>query len=302
MIKRNEKVKKRHRMKGDGAMQVVSGLILLFVLIVVGYPVVYVISASFSSPTALSSGQVLLWPVNVTIEGYKFVLQYSDVWRGFRNSIIYTGIGVVVAMLMTIATAYPLSRPDLPGRKFLTKLLLVSSMFSAGLIPRFLIVSKLGWVGHPIAVITSGLIGVQSVIILRNAFSAIPQDLYDAAMIDGAHDFLVLKNVALPLTKASMSVLVLFSLVGCWNEYFDSLIFLRDDKLWPLQLVLRQILIGSENLSSSMSVAAQQAIAQTNAEQVKYVLIIVATVPVLAAYAVVQKQFKGGMMMGAVKG
>ena len=302
MMKKNEKIKKHHRMKGDYTMQVVSGLFLLFVLLVVGYPVVYVISASFSSPTALSSGQVLLWPVNVTLEGYKFVLQYSDVWRGFRNSILYTGIGVVVAMLMTIATAYPLSRPDLPGRKFLTKLLLVSSMFSAGLIPRFLIVSKLGWVGNPIAVITSGLIGVQSVIILRNAFSAIPQDLYDAAMIDGAHDFSVLKNVALPLTKASMSVLILFSLVGCWNEYFDSLIFLRDDKLWPLQLVLRQILIGSENLSSSMSVAAQQAIAQTNAEQVKYVLIIVATVPVLAAYAVVQKQFKGGMMMGAVKG
>jgi len=302
MTKRNRKLEKHHKMKGDGAMQVVSGIILLFVLIVVGYPVVYVISASFSSANALSSGQVLLWPVNTTLEGYKFVLQYEDVWRGFRNSIVYTGIGVVLAMLMTIFTAYPLSRPDLPGRKFLTKLLLISSMFSAGLIPRFLIVSKLGWVGNPIAVVTSGLIGVQSVIILRNAFSSIPQDLYDAALMDGAHDFLVLRHVCMPLVKASMSVLILFSLVGCWNEYFDSLIFLRDDQLWPLQLVLRQILIGTENLSSSMSAAAQQAIAQTNAEQVKYVLIIVATVPLLAAYAVVQKQFKSGMLMGAVKG
>lgn len=295
--------KKKHKMKGDRAMQYISGAILLFVLIAVGYPVVYVISASFSSAEAISQGQVILWPVDFTLAGYKFVMNYRDVWMGYRNSIFYTAAGVFLSMSMCILAAYPISRPDFPARKFVSKFMLVVTMFNAGLIPVFLMFAKLGLVGTPFPVILSGLVGVQSTIILRNAFQAIPQDLYDAAKIDGAHDLSVLKNVSLPLAKATLSVLTLFCLVANWNEYFHSLIYLRDVNMWPLQLVLRQILVSSKDLdSSSMGASALAALQETNQEQIKYVLIIVATVPALVAYALTQKSFKTGYMVGSVKG
>lgn len=298
-----EKTKKKKHMKGDRTMQYVSTFILIFVLLLVGYPVIYVISASFSSAEALSAGRVLLWPVDITLAGYKFVLHYRDVWIGYRNSILYTAVGIFATMSVTILAAYPLSRKGFPGRKFFTKFLLIGTMFNAGLIPRFMVMAGLGLVGSPVAVIISGLLGVQSTIILRNAFEAIPQDLYDAAEIDGAHDFLILKNISLPLAKATLSVLTLFCLVGNWNEYFNSMIYLRDVDLWPLQLVLRQILVGTAGMNTdSMSATAQAALLQTSAEQVKYVLIIVATVPALIAYFLTQKNFKTGYMIGSVKG
>lgn len=303
MMAKQDKTKKKKAMKGDRTMQYVSAFILIFVLLLVGYPVIYVISASFSSAEALSAGRVLLWPVDMTMAGYKFVLNYRDVWIGYRNSILYTAAGVFATMAVTILSAYPISRPDFPGRKFFTKFLLVGTMFNAGLIPRFMVMAGLGLVGSPVAVIISGLIGVQSTIILKNAFQAIPQDLYDAAKIDGAHDFLILKNVSLPLAKATLSVLTLFCLVANWNEYFNSMIYLRDVELWPLQLVLRQILVGTAGMNTdSMSAAAQAALLQTSAEQIKYVLIIVATVPALLAYFLTQKNFKTGYMVGSVKG
>ena len=295
--------KRKKKMKGDRAMQYISGTFLLCVLILVGYPVIYVISASFSSAEALSTGKVLLWPVELTLAGYKFVLNYKDVWIGFRNSIFYTAAGVCATMFVTIMAAYPLSRPDFPGRKFFTKFLLICTMFNAGLIPQFMIMASLGLVGSPVAVIIIGLLGVQSTIILRNAFQAIPPDLYDAAKLDGANDYRVLKTICLPLSKATLSVLTLFCLVANWNEYFNSLIYLRDVDLWPLQLVLRQILVGTAGMdTSAMSSAAQAALLQTSAEQIKYVLIIVATVPALLAYALVQKNFKTGYLIGSVKG
>ena len=303
MVVKQGKTKKRKPMRGDRTMQYVSAFVLIFVLLLVGYPVIYVISASVSSAEALSAGRVLLWPVDMTMAGYKFVLNYRDVWVGYRNSILYTTAGVCATMGVTILAAYPLSRPDFPGRKLFTKFILVGTMFNAGLIPRFMIMAGLGLVGSPIAVIISGLVGVQSTIILKNAFQAIPQDLYDAAKIDGAHDFLILKNVCLPLAKATLSVLTLFCLVANWNEYFNSMIYLRDVELWPLQLVLRQILVGTEGMNTdSMSSAAQAALLQTSAEQIKYVLIIVATVPALLAYFLTQKNFKTGYMIGSVKG
>lgn len=297
------KKRKRHRMKGDRTMQVVSTLFLLLILFIVGYPVVYVISASFSSAEALSTGRVLLWPIDANLQGYQFVLKYKNVWRGFRNSILYTMAGVSLTMFLQICAAYPLSKPTYQGRKLITKLYILSMMLNVGLIPNFLLKNSLGLVGSPAAVILTGSMGVTSVIILRTAFSSIPQEMFDVAKVDGASDIRCLWSVALPLSKATLSTLLLFSIAGNWNEYFHSLIYLKDSNLWPLQLVLRGILTGAQQLEAAqVSSTEMVAMAQTNAEQIRYVLIIVATVPVLAAYGLLQRNFKKGMMVGSVKG
>jgi len=206
-------------------------------------------------------------------------------------------------MLLQICAAYPLSRPSYQGRKLMTKLYVFSMMVNAGLIPNFLLKNSLGLVGSPAAVILTGSMGVSSVIILRTAFSSIPQELFDVAKVDGAGDIRCLWSVALPLSKATLSTLLLFSIAGNWNEYFHSLIYLKNSNLWPLQLVLRGILTGAQQLEASQVGSSEMvAMAQTNAEQIRYVLIIVATVPMLAAYGLLQKNFKKGMMVGSVKG
>ena len=289
-------------MKGDRSMQIISTVILLTLLIVVGYPVIYVISASFSSAEALSTGQVLLWPVDFTLEGYHFVMKYRAVWIGFRNSIFYTIAGVSLTMFLTILCAYPLSRPDYQGRKIITVIFLITMMVAAGLIPNFLVRSKLGLVGSPIAVILCGTISVSQMIILRTAFNSIPRDLYEAATIDGANDFQILWHVSVALSKATISVIVLYSMVGNWNEYFNSMIYVRDSELWPLQMVLRNILTGVQSIDTSTVATDLRSAARTNAEQIQYALIIIATVPVLLAYALTQKNFKKGVMVGSVKG
>ncbi len=297
------KKKKNHRMKGDRTMQVITTVFLLLVLFIVGYPVLYVISASFSSAEALSTGRVLLWPVDINLEGYRFVLKYKTVWTGFRNSIIYTVIGVSLTMLLQICAAYPLSRPNYQGRKLMTKVYILTMLVNAGLIPNFLLRNSMGLVGSPAAVILTGSMGVSSMIILRTAFTSVPQEMFDAAKVDGASDFRCLWSVALPLSKATLSTLLLFSISGNWNEYFNSMIYLRDNNLWPLQLVLRGILTGAQAMEAAqMSSSEMAAMAQTNAEQIRYVLIIIATVPVLIAYGLLQKNFKKGMMVGSVKG
>ena len=295
-------IKKSHKMKGDRSMQIISTVILLFLLIVVGYPVIYVISASFSSAEALSTGQVLLWPVDFTLEGYHFVMKYRTVWIGFRNSIFYTIAGVSLTMFLTVLCAYPLSRPDYQGRKVITVVFLVTMMVAAGLIPNFLVRSKLGLVGSPIAVILCGTISVSQMIILRTAFNSIPRDLYEAATIDGANDFQILWHVSVALSKATISVIVLYSMVGNWNEYFNSMIYVRNSELWPLQMVLRNILTGVQSIDTSTVTTDLRSAARTNAEQIQYALIIIATVPVLLAYALTQKNFKKGVMVGSVKG
>ena len=283
-------------------MQIISTVILLTLLIVVGYPVIYVISASFSSAEALSTGQVLLWPVDFTLEGYHFVMKYRAVWIGFRNSIFYTIAGVSLTMFLTILCAYPLSRPDYQGRKIITVVFLITMMVAAGLIPNFLVRSKLGLVGSPIAVILCGTISVSQMIILRTAFNSIPRDLYEAATIDGANDFQILWHVSVALSKATISVIVLYSMVGNWNEYFNSMIYVRNSELWPLQMVLRNILTGVQSIDTSTVATDLRSAARTNAEQIQYALIIIATVPVLLAYALTQKNFKKGVMVGSVKG
>lgn len=290
--------------KGDKVFQAVVDIILVLVLITVTYPIIYVISCSFSGTKALMSGRVLLFPREFSLEGYKFVFQYKQVWIGYRNSLLYTLLGATITTLLNILSAYPLSKADLLGRKTLMRFFFFTTLFNAGLIPTFIVKTHLGLYNTIWAVVLAGALGVQHVIILRTAFKhSVPQELYDAASIDGANHLQVLLSIALPLVKPTLAVLILYSIVGCWNEYFNAMIYLKNENLYPLQLVLRNILTGAETIDTKGIISAdmlQQAVEGT--KQVQYALIVISTVPVVIIYAFVQKFFTKGIMLGALKG
>lgn len=291
--------------KSDRVLSIVTTAFLVFVLVAIAYPLLVIISSSFSSSNALSAGKVVLFPVDFTISGYKFVFQYRDVWIGFRNSIFYTITGVTVTMTLQVLMAYPLSKPNYQGKSVVLKLMLFAMMFSAGLIPSYILKMKLGMVNSVTAIIFAGAISMNNVFMLRNAFRhSIPGELFDAATVDGANDFVCLVKLAIPLAKATISVLILYSVVGCWNDYFNAMIYLpaRQD-LWPLQLFLRNILTSASSISmENMSSSAVQQMQESGMAQIRYCLIIIASVPVLAMYMVVQKYFEQGVLVGSVKG
>ena len=292
------------RTKADKALNTVTAVLLLAVLIVVGYPLIYVISASLSSSKALAAGKVLLFPVEPSLAGYQFVMRYKDVWIGFRNSVLYTIAGVFTTISMQILLAFPLSRRRYQGRGFVAAFFIVAMMTSPGMIPNFLVrVNLLGLYGSPLAVILNGVLGMSGIMILRTAFNAVPEDLYEAAEIDGASPFYQMMRIGVPLSKATLGVLTLYSFVGCWNDYFSAMIYLPDENMHPLALVLRTILTAAQQLDTArVSSSEMMALIGDGTQQVKYCLIIVSTVPVLLMYALVQKNFKKGMMIGAVKG
>lgn len=291
---------------GDRIFHAFTTLFLLIILVAVGYPVIYVISCSFSSDLALETGRVLFLPVEPTLDGYKFVFQFERIWLGYRNSLFYTVFGVTITMILQIFAAYPLSRPNYQGRGFFMKLFFFTTMFGAGLIPTYMVKSALGLVDNVWSVLLAGSVGVSNVIILRTAFrSSIPGELYDAAAIDGAGDFQTLMQIALPLVKATLSTLLLYAAVGSFNEYFTSMIYLRNENLYPLQLFLRTILTVATSMADGTGAnTSKDAIenAAKGIQQIQFALIVVATVPVLVLYFVVQKSFKKGVMIGSVKG
>ncbi len=297
---------KIHDTFGDKLLNLFTGFILVMVTIIVGYPLLYVISCSFSSSKALEVGSVILWPVDFSLEAYEFVLAYKQVWVGFRNSIFYTVMDVLFQMSCTIMVAYPLSRSYLQGRKFYTMFFYMTTRFGAGLIPVFILKCDLGLFDNVWAVLISGAIGVSHILILRTAInSSIPSELHDAAMIDGANHFQTVIKLVMPLTKATLSVLTLYCIVGQWNEYFTSMIYLRDARYYPLQLVLRPIMTAA-SMVGKMDVSQMPSTYQSQADQglenVRYALIIISSAPIIVAYFCVQKYFKGGVMMGSVKG
>lgn len=289
---------------GDRVFNIITSILLVFVILLVGYPCIYIISCSFSSTTAIQVGKVILWPVDFTLSGYRFILEFKQVWVGYRNSIFYTFFGTLISMVMCILAAYPLSRKTFQGSSTYMKLFYFTTLFSAGMIPTFILQCGMGMFDTVWPTLLFEAVVVSHIIILRTCFStSIPGDLFDAAKIDGASDFQCLFKIALPLAKATMSVLVLYCIVNYWNEYFTSMLYLRNQNLLPLQLVLRPILteVDATMDMSNMSSAAQQ-VASQGLDQVRYGLIIVATVPALLAYMIVQKYFKGGVMVGSVKG
>ena len=294
---------KRNRSWDDKLLYAFTDIVLVLLLIVVGYPIIYVLSCSFSSGTAVSSGQVLLWPVDFSITGYKIIFNYKSVWTGFGNTIFYTVVGTMLNMLLSILAAYPLSRPNYQGRKVGTWLFTITMMFSAGIIPKYLLMSDLHLTNTRWALILAGAISAYNMIIIRTYFrNSIPSELIEAARIDGCSEFRTLWNIVLPLSKASISVVTLYYAVSHWNSYFTAMIYLRDRSLQPLQMVLRDILAASK--IDLTQVDDPELLAQMTgaADLIKYSLIVVSSAPIIAAYPFVQKFFKKGVMIGSVKG
>lgn len=293
---------------GDKVLEAITTVILFILLIIVAYPVIYVVSASFSSSGALLSGRVLLWPVEPTISAYQVVLGMDDILLGYRNTIFYTVVGTILQMFMQIVCAYPISKRNFQGRSVYTKIIVTTMLVSAGMIPMYLVKQSLGLIDNVWTILFSGLIGTSNVFILRTCFrSSIPGELFDAACIDGANDIQCLVKIALPLAKATTSVITLYAIVGHWNSYMTAMIYLptRSD-LWPLSLFLRNLLISTTGMGAHAGGETQTSANAGNVaeatEQLRYALIVITTLPVLAVYWVVQKYFKTGVMVGSVKG
>lgn len=287
----------------DKVLDVVLKVVLGFLLILVLYPLIYVLSSSFSSGTAVANGRVFLFPVDFTLAGYELVFSYKQIWIGYANTIYYTFIATVINVSMTILVAYPLSRKRFVGKKFATVFFSIPMFFGGGLIPTYVLMSNLGLTNTRAVILLSGALSIYNMIIMRTFFqTSIPYELYEAATIDGITDFGYLFKIVLPLSKASISVITLYYMVGHWNSYFTPMIYLRDRELQPLQLILREILNASKIDSSQITDGEILAKLANMSEVMKYSLIVVATVPMLVIYPFVQKFFEKGVMVGSVKG
>ena len=293
----------RYRTMDDRILYATTDVILLLLLLVVGYPIIYVLSCSFSSGTAVSSGQVLLWPVDFSVQGYKVIFNYRSVWLGFGNSAFYTIVGTIVNMGLSVLAAYPLSRPNYQGRKVGTLLFTITMMFHAGIIPKYLLMSNMGLTNTRWALILGGAISAYNMIIIRTYFrNSIPSELIEAARIDGCSELRTLWSIVLPLSKAVLAVVTLYYAVGHWNSYFNAMIYLRDRNLQPLQMVLRDILAASKIDLTQIDDPELLAQMTGMADLIKYALIVVSSAPIIAAYPFVQKFFQKGVMIGSVKG
>ncbi len=290
--------------KEDLIFTVVNTTLLSLVMLAILYPLYFIVIASFSDPLEVLAGNVTLLPKKINVESYKMVFRDPQILTGYRNTIVYTVLGTAVSIILTVLAAYPLSRKDFSGRKFFTIMLAITMFFSGGLIPTFLLMSNTLHLLDTIWVmILPGAISVWNVIIVRTYFqTSIPPELSEAAMVDGCSDFKLLVRVILPLSMPVLAVMILFYGVAHWNSFFDALIYLSNKELFPLQLILRSILV--QNTMSEDMVAEVDSLAnrQVMAETIKYALIVVASAPIIAVYPFLQKYFVKGIMVGAIKG
>jgi len=280
---------------------VVYSFSFIFLLITV-YPIYFVVIASFSDPYAVSGGKVWFLPYDFTLDGYKELLKHSEIWRGYWNTILYTITGAFVGLAVNIPAAYALSRKDLVGRKFIMLLFIFTMYFNGGLIPTFLTIKEFGLYDNFWVMVLPFSVSVYNIIVARTFFtSSISEDLWDAAQIDGCGNLRYFFRIVLPLSKAILSVIGLWIAVGQWNSYFNALIYIKNAKLYPLQLILRDILIIN-NVQSALGTGEAAQIALRLANLMRYSIIIVSTVPIMIFYPFVQKYFNHGVMVGAVKG
>ncbi len=291
--------------RGDRVFGFLNGVLIFFLTAITLYPLIYVLSASISSPASVTSGRMWLWPVDITWEGYARIMKNSEIWRGYRNTIFYTVIQIGVSLFTTLPAAYALTVKPLPGRKIFVFVFTVTMFFSGGMIPLYVICRNLGLVNTMWAVILPSATSMWYIILTRTFYqSTIPHELEEAAEIDGCTPFGTFIRVVLPLSGAIIAVMALYFGVARWNSYFGEMIFFRDRELYSLQQYLREILIIAEFSEENTS----NADAITMAEQIrissiiKFATMIVATLPLIAAYPFIQKYFVKGVMIGSIKG
>lgn len=288
----------------DSAFNVAAVTILTLSIIAVVYPLYFIVIASISDPNAVYEGKVWLFPSGVTFEGYERIFADSRIWNGLGNTLVYTVLGSAISVTTILFGAYALSRKDMPGRKFLMLLFVITMFFDGGLITKYLVVRDLGMLDTVWAVVLPGAVGVWNLIIARSFFEhTIPGELREAAQMDGANDFTFFFKMVLPLSKPLIMLMIMVHVVAHWNSFFDALIFLNDDTKYPLQLVLRNILIQSDVSSAGTTGGdiESYAAAQRIAELTKYAMIVVSSLPLMIALPFMQKHFTKGTMIGAVK-
>ncbi len=299
-------MKKKNGTSGlsERTSDIILVLITGIVMLIVAYPLYYVLVASFSNPYDVYAGKTFLLPSDFSFKGYQSVFADPNILVGYKNSILYTVIGTIFSVTMLYITAYPLAQKDLPGRKFFSLFFLITMYFGGGLIPTYLVVKQTGLINNIWALFLPGGVAVGNMIIVRNYFqNSIPRELIEAAEIDGCGKLRTFWNVVIPLSMPIMAVMVVFSMVAYWNDWFTALIYLTGSEKAPLPLVLRNILIkSSASASQASTISGGYAELNKVTEMIKFASIIVAAAPMLIVYPFVQKYFEKGMMAGAVKG
>lgn len=286
-------------------LDIVVHITMFLVLIITLYPVLHVVAASFSSAEAYNRGVVTVFPIEPTIKAYETIFKAGTVTKGFVNSVIYTTVGTAINLVLTAAMAYGLSRRRLVFRNFFTFIVILPMYFSGGLIPSFLLVNSLGLYDTMWALILPGAISSWNLIVMRSFFSSIPAELEESAFIDGANDLIVFFRIILPVSKASLATIGLFYAVGHWNSWFSALIYLKGSAKYPLQMVLRQIVIRSEMLQEMArtgDITALEKMKEVGAASIKFATLSVSMLPMLIIYPFIQKHFVKGVMIGSIKG
>ncbi|MCI6996848.1 MAG: carbohydrate ABC transporter permease [Eubacterium sp.] len=288
----------------DKTSDIILVAICLVIVLLVAYPLYYVLIASVSNPYDVYAGKTFLFPSGFTLDGYKAVFADNSIVTGYLNSIKYTVVGTVFSVVMVYLTAYPLSIKNLPGRKFLSIFFIITMYFGGGLIPTYLVVKQTGLMDSMWALVLPGGVGVSNMIIVRNFFEhSIPKEMIESAEIDGASKWTTFIKIVVPLSRSIMAVMVVFSMVAYWNDWFTALIYLPGQEKAPLPLVLRNILIkSSASASQASTISGGYAELNKLTEMIKFSSIIVAAAPMLVIYPFVQKYFEQGFMAGAVKG
>lgn len=277
-------------------------ILLLLIMLVILIPILFILASSFSSPDAVSAGKVLLWPVDFSLAGYEVIFQSPNILRGFLNSIAYTFMATVVGVGLTLLAGYPLSRKDLKIRGPVMFLFTVTMFFNGGMIPTYLVVSQLNLIDSFWAMILPTAMGVWNVILIKTYIqSSIPLEIYESASIDGCSDWKYFINMVIPLSKPIIAVMVLLYAVGKWNDFMSGLLYINTTSKYPLQLILRNILVMNDSTGMAMNLTEQMS-RQAMKNLMQYSLIIVSSVPVMILYPFIQKYFVKGIMMGSIKG
>ncbi len=290
----------------DLAFDIINTALLFLLLLIVAYPLYFIVIASLSTPNLVATGQVLFFPRGLTLVGYQKVLGYGMIWLGYRNSIFYSLGGAFLSVSLTMMAGYVFTRRDLAGRNFLLALFVIPMFFGGGLIPTYLVVRSLNMLNNPMTLVIMGCVSMYNIIIARTFIdSNIPSEMLEAARIDGCNNVQYFFKIILPLSKAVIAVLTVFALVGQWNSYFNALIYINSRNLYPLQLVLREILNAQTEMMRQLQVGTVNSNDMQQiylAESMKYGIIIVSSLPMLMIYPFAQKYFVKGVMIGSVKG
>lgn len=287
----------------DKIFHIVNTVIMILIAVVMVYPLYYIVLASITDPTVVNTGKLLLFPEKIYVEGYKAAFEYKQLYTGFLNSVIYTATGTAISIFLTIPGAYALSRKDLKGRNVVMFLFTFTMFFSGGMVPSYMLVNKLRLIDTVWAMVLPGALSVYNLIVVRTFFQTnLPDELLEAAKVDGCSDLKFFWNIALKVSGTIIAVMVLFYAVGIWNSYFNAIMYLNSRSKMPLQAVLRDLLILN-TVTNELPIDATETVSRMmRADQLKYCVIILSTVPMMILYPFIQKHFTKGVMIGSIKG